>query len=225
MAYLRKTDLSAFNGNQGKYLRKLDDYDREAIARWIRCDISPEELDGCSDIYEVLSRSYGAILVIDGKEPGLVVLKQNNEHYSRPPSHPDVWDLGPKGKTEEGESARETMCREILEECGVRISDSRLLPISVRTSYDFYSRDRENGIPSHVNKEVYYGVYFLDDAELRGMKLSEEHVEARRVYFGDAKRFFESDNSVRPSRGDVISAAEGYLRHIATCPNCGRFAD
>ena len=225
MTYLRKTDLSGFNGSPGKYLRKLDEEDRIAIERGIRCDIDIRDLDGYSKIYEVLSRSYGAILAIGGEEPGLVVLKQNNKHYSRPPSHPDVWDLGPKGKIEKGESGHETMCREILEECGIRISESRLLPISVRTSYDFYSKDRENGIPSHVNKEVYYSVYVLDDTELKGMKLSDEHVDTRKIYFYDAKKLFESDNSIRPSRVDVIIAAEGYLKHIASCPNCSGWAD
>ena len=225
MGYLRKTDLSTFNGSQGKYLRKIDDEDRIAIAKKIRSDIDIEAIEGHSEIYEVLSRSYGAILVIDGKAPGLVVLKQNNKHYSRPPLHPDVWDLGPKGKMENGESRSETMCREILEECGVSISDSRLLPISVRTAYDFYSKDRENGMPSHVNKEVYYGVYLIDDAELRDLKLSEEHIEAKRISFDDAIILFRKDSSIRPSRLDVIIAARGYLRHIASCPNCGRLAD
>jgi 8-oxo-dGTP pyrophosphatase MutT (NUDIX family) len=220
MPYLRKTDFSAFNGSQGKYLRKLDDEDKAAIAKGVRSDIGIKEVEGRSEIYEVLSRSYGAILAVYGETPGLIVLKQNNAHYSRPPSHPDVWDLGPKGKMEKGESGRETMYREVFEECAVRIEGSRLLPISVRTAYDFYSRDRETGVPSHVNKEVYYGVYVIDDAELQGMKLSAEHVEAKRVSFLDALDIFGKDDAIRPSRADVILAIQGYLRHIASCPNC-----
>lgn len=114
----------------------------------------------------------------------IMYLLLNYRPSGKPLGH---WDF-PKGHIEKGESEKDTLCREVLEETGIK--DLEVLPnfkMQIRYFYRAVRREKEErkklGKNINIMKKV---VYYLAETKTKNIKISFEHTGYGWLGYADA---------------------------------------
>jgi 8-oxo-dGTP pyrophosphatase MutT (NUDIX family) len=112
--------------------------------------------------------SAGSLVIVDGKDPKVLLLVQNNEFYKRK-SNVAVIDIGPKGRINPGEDAVAAADREVKEETGLSVEiDTKFKGAK---SYEFIDESSGN----RIEKSVLYFLSIVSEEDIKKLKLSAEH--------------------------------------------------